>query len=104
MRRRIIIEDMFRGNQAVKLEGKTFNKLTASAYLGRAFYRGQMQAVYDFKCECGNFIVTYAKEVKEGRTKHCGCIKPLVHKTKGDNGKDSRHKMWCQFWGGKNEK
>ena len=71
--------------------------LTAKKYLGRAYHRVQMNAVYLWECECGIEMMEFSKEVRGGRTKSCGC-----HVKRRGQGPASnpRAEMWKNFYKG----
>lgn len=52
------------------LTGQTFNRLTVLEFAGRKNKRPVWKCV----CECGNTTIVYAKLLKNGHTKSCGCL------------------------------
>ena len=55
----------------VDLTGNRYGKLVA---LERAKNRGK-HTMWKCKCDCGNYTITGASELKQGTTKSCGCLK-----------------------------
>lgn len=55
----------------VDLTGNRYGKLVA---LERAKNRGK-HTMWKCKCDCGNYTITGANELKQGTTKSCGCLK-----------------------------
>lgn len=54
------------------ITGKTFNNWTAIRYIGIGI-RGQ--AIWEFRCKCGNTREMYSYVIKGGGIKSCGCIR-----------------------------
>lgn len=52
------------------LIGKQFGRLTVLEFVGI-----NKEAIYRFKCACGNVIETFIHSVKDGNTQSCGCLK-----------------------------
>lgn len=57
-----------------------FGRLTAVAFAGRGV-RGQ--AIWSFKCDCGNEHKTVAASVIGGLTRSCGCLRREINATHG---------------------
>jgi hypothetical protein len=55
----------------INLEGRVFGKLTITA---RAPNQGR-NTMYDCRCECGAGKRVMAKNLANGRTKSCGCVR-----------------------------
>lgn len=51
--------------------GKQFGRLTVVEFVSAE----KSDAIYKFKCTCGNVIETTLHSVKDGNTKSCGCLK-----------------------------
>lgn len=61
------------------MTGKTYGRLTAIEWAGSRKGGG---AMWRLRCECGNTIVCDGANVRNGRTKSCGCLKsegPVRH-------------------------
>lgn len=59
----------------IDITGQCFGRLTAIAYHGPS----TQGALWRFRCDCGNEIVTIAKVVRFGRTRSCGCFARAAH-------------------------
>ena len=55
----------------IDLSGKRYGKIVV---LERAENRGK-HTMWKCKCDCGNYTITGASELKSGTTKSCGCLK-----------------------------
>ena len=95
--RNIVILDNVRGVASKKMEGSKIYWLKCIAYAGRAWHRSNMNAVYIWECDCGSKIYDYAKEVRGGRSKSCGCHHGQPRRNVNDA--HPRAKMWRDFWG-----
>ena len=58
------------------LTGKKFNRLTAIEYIGHRTWL--------CRCECGNTVKVKAYDLKNGRTKSCGCFNAEKTKRMGE--------------------
>lgn len=65
------------------LTGRKFNRLTAIEYIGNKTWL--------CKCECGNIVKVKAYDLKNGRTKSCGCLnrERMQELGKSNKGKES---------------
>ena len=54
----------------IDLSGKRYGKIVV---LERAGNRGK-HTMWKCKCDCGNYTITGASELKSGTTKSCGCL------------------------------
>ena len=56
--------------------------LTGKVFWGvEALYQSghrNKRVVWVCKCHCGNLFTTYAKTLKDGKTKSCGCLRKKV--------------------------
>lgn len=53
------------------ITGQKFSRLTAVKQVGRDKGR---QALWEFKCDCGNTCITRASSARNGNTRSCGCL------------------------------
>lgn len=74
------------------LTNKIFGKLQVISLSGINRHR---QAVWLCKCECGNFKMIRAVDLKNGKVKSCGCLRKAI-KQKCD--KDLRYKKLYVVW------
>lgn len=58
--------------QFINLEDKVFGRLTVIGYLGSTRSR---KAAWACRCECGNVVGVASKELRNGDTKSCGCLR-----------------------------
>lgn len=57
------------------LLGKRFNRLTVIAEADERYIRnGQIHRMWVCACDCGNITTVRASQLKNGRTKSCGCF------------------------------
>lgn len=68
------------------LTGKKFGRLTVIKRNGtHVFPSGQKRPTWLCKCECGNEITVFARNLKTGNTQSCGCLKRELH---------THHDLW----------
>lgn len=56
------------------ITGQKFGRLTALEWAGSRRGGG---AIWRFRCECGSIVVCDGANVRNGRTKSCGCLKKM---------------------------
>lgn len=80
----------------VDLTGKTFNKLTASEYLGKNTAKNN---IYKWSCLCGKEIVAEGSDVKTGKISSCGCSKyeKQVNLMKEDPERGPIYSIYCDY-------
>jgi hypothetical protein len=61
------------------LTGQRFNRLTPIKISHRDKYRS---IHWLCKCDCGNFITVHSRDIQNGHTKSCGCLRIIADKTK----------------------
>ena len=62
--------------KAKDLTGQVFGRLTVLKQAGHAVEpSGQKKLLYLCECSCGNIVTVRANQLREGRTKSCGCLK-----------------------------
>lgn len=71
LHRETIKDGWKRYRDAQQYIGKKFGRLTVVEFIGVK----ESEAIYAFKCDCGNMITTSFHRVKQGNTKSCGCLK-----------------------------
>ena len=72
------------------LAEKRFGKLTAIEVAGK---KGGTY-LWKCKCDCGNFTIVYGRDLQNGHTQSCGCLKKENHpKTHGD-----KHTRLYRIW------
>ena len=57
-------------NAPIDETGNKFHRLTAV----RRIYNGKRGTPWEFKCDCGNIVISTITNVKHGTTKSCGCL------------------------------
>lgn len=72
----------------IDIEGLKFNKLRVIAYAGAETKRKKSLSRWYCQCECGNIKIIIGSQLKNGKTKSCGCFKPKkrnlpIHKKMG---------------------
>ena len=71
-------------SRLVDLTGQTFGKLTvldrADDYVSPS---GRKFAQWQCKCECGKEIIVIGLNLKNGKTKSCGCLRPKSDTNRG---------------------
>lgn len=72
--------------------GKKFNKLIV---LEECKERKDRRKVYKCICECGNIVNVIGKNLRNGNTKSCGCLK---HDTKPNFKHGKRHTRLYNIW------
>ena len=65
---------MPRHGEFANLQGARYGRLVAVRRVVEEFPIRSMTK-WVFRCDCGNRIVRLAKNVKQGLTKSCGCIR-----------------------------
>lgn len=75
------------------LTGKRFGKLVV---IERTNNRGK-HTMWKCKCDCGNYTITGASELKNGTTKSCGCLKFERRNEKHGLSKTRLHRIWCKM-------
>lgn len=80
----------------VDITGKRFGKLTV-------LYRieGKAPIYWHCLCNCGNFVDVMGQHLKNGTTKSCGCITPMINKVGNRYGKLVVKKMLPKYKGDK---
>ena len=58
----------------VDLTGQTFGRLTVDEYAGRL----NQKRYYFCDCKCGAFVLVLGADLKNGKTKSCGCLRREV--------------------------
>lgn len=79
------------------LTGQKFGKLTAVEF---SYKDGGNNAMWKFKCDCGNDIVIRGSEVSRGATNSCGCLKAINSKlsnTKHNLARSKVYKTWINM-------
>lgn len=61
-----------------ELKGKRFGFLTVIEDAGRVKWEGGSRRLWLCKCDCGNEHIVRANDLKEGKTKSCGCEQGLI--------------------------
>ena len=59
-------------NKIKDITGNRYGKLTAVRFVGQ---NKHWDALWEFKCDCGNTIVRPAFSVKSGNVRSCGCLR-----------------------------
>ncbi len=70
--------------------GQKFHRLTAVEPAGHQVSGGSRCALWRFRCDCGNEVVTLAKTVKSGLRRSCGCLRREARKPLGIGEKFAR--------------
>lgn len=69
------------------LPNKTYHSLTSIRFMWKT---GNYAPWWEFQCACGKVVVRNYSEVKQGKTKHCGCLTGinvgLAHARHGHSG------------------
>ena len=79
---------------AIDLTGQRYSRLVALEPVGRTT---SGQVIWQFQCDCGNKLVSPAGDVRQGKTKSCGCKKrEHISKVKFKHGlsKTGTHNSW----------
>jgi hypothetical protein len=58
----------------IDLTGQPFGRLTAQSWEHRRYPNGVVRIVWTYKCVCGNYVKDGVGNVRNGRTKSCGCL------------------------------
>lgn len=83
----------------IDLTGQKFGRLTVIERDGKTV-RGE-HARWLCQCECGKTTITLGRNLREGKTKSCGCIQAehasRMGKTRKKHGQSRTrlHKVWC---------
>lgn len=57
------------------LTGKKFGRLTVLEYAGRAERNSYQRPQWRCKCDCGEQVIVLGQNLREGKTKSCGCLR-----------------------------
>ncbi len=55
----------------IDITGKKYNRLTVLSEAGRDRFG---QVLWDCRCDCGKRVIVRGRDLREGRTKSCGCL------------------------------
>lgn len=66
----------------IDLTGKKFGRLTV---LKRSPENINRKPAWVCQCECGNIKIVRGSDLKEGKTKSCGCLQKEVSKNRSDS-------------------
>lgn len=58
------------------LTGMTFHRITVLGFAG--YDRGRRNALWLCRCQCGTTFIAYGRNLKNGNTKSCGCLRREV--------------------------
>lgn len=59
------------GSQTIDLTGNKYNRLLVDNYVGKNKHG---HPLWDCSCDCGNSLITSSGQLKQGKTKSCGCL------------------------------
>lgn len=76
----------------IDMIGKKFGKLTV---LEEADQRKDRRIVYKCKCDCGNVSYVIGKNLRNGTTKSCGCLRHESYNTKHGKRNTTLYGVWC---------
>ncbi len=78
----------------IDITGKRFGRLVA---IRPVHIKGSKEAMWEFKCDCGNIKLIPARNVLVNGTKSCGCLKAERNKRK--ESKTRLHSIWANMKG-----
>ena len=78
-------------SKLIDLTGKRFGMLEVI----RKAPRTQNATRWECKCDCGNVSFVTSSDLRNGRTKSCGCLRGIVSKQKAKTHGMSKSKLYC---------
>lgn len=76
----------------INMIGKKFGKLTV---LEECEERKERRIVYKCKCDCGNISYVIGKNLRNGTTKSCGCLRRESYNIKHGKRNTTLYNVWC---------
>lgn len=87
-------EEMIAMPKFINIAGVTFGRLIA---IDRAGHNADRRVLWRCQCSCGREVVVSGKLLRDGRTKSCGCLKPVICalvQTKHGDAYTRLHRIW----------
>lgn len=90
----LIFAEKPKGPKFQDIEGQRFGRLTLIGFYGRE----NNKTFWYCKCDCGNIVRVWAKNLKRGETRSCGCLAKEVATIHGQNSGGAPtpvHRAWA---------